>query len=159
MHCLLLSETLVWKTTVYGAHWEMDRWEWPPLAKIPCHESNRIDGSSIGGSSIDLWRVAGHLHIPFKDTWWTCARCAKKLTEPQFWIPSIPASVFGHGKYGNTNHIPTIHGFPTLALVGVTALSPSEWNPSFRNHHRRRSPGNGHAGIRGGLSRGKLYKP
>ena len=34
-----------------------------------------------------------------------------------------PASVFGHGKYGNANCIPTIRGFPALALVGVTALS------------------------------------
>ena len=31
--------------------------------------------------------------------------------------------MFGHGKYGNANHIPTIRGFPALALVGVTALS------------------------------------
>ena len=36
---------------------------------------------------------------------------------------STPSSVFGHGKYGNTNHIPTIRGFLALALVGVTALS------------------------------------
>ena len=35
----------------------MDRRERPPLAKIPRHESNEIDGSSIGGLSIDLWRV------------------------------------------------------------------------------------------------------
>ena len=42
----------------------MDRRERPPLAKIPRHESNGIDGLSIGGSSIDLWRVAGHLQIP-----------------------------------------------------------------------------------------------
>ena len=32
----------------------MDRRERPPLAKIPRHESNGIDGSSIGGPSIDL---------------------------------------------------------------------------------------------------------
>ena len=66
----------------------------------------------------------------------------KNLTERQFLILSTPASVFGHGKYGNTNCIPTIRGFPALALVGMTALSPTERNPSSRNDHRRRSPGN-----------------
>ena len=40
-------------------------------------------------------------------------------------ILSTPASVFGHGKYGNANRTPTIRGFPALALVGVTALSPT----------------------------------
>ena len=59
----------------------MDRREILPLDKIPRHESNEIDGLSIGGPSIDLWRVAGHLQIPFRDTWWTWARCAKNLTE------------------------------------------------------------------------------
>ena len=118
----------------------------PPLAKIPHHESNEIDGSLIGGPNIDLWRVAGHLQIPFRDTWWTWARCAKNLTERQFGIRSTPASVFGHGKYGNANRIPTIHGFLALALVGMTTLSPTERNPSFRNHRRRRSPGNGQEG-------------
>ena len=97
----------------------MDRRERPPLAKIPHHESNEIDGLSIGGLSIDLWQVVGHLQIPFRDTWWTCAWCAKNLTEPQFCISSTRDSMFGLGKYGNTNHIPTIHGFPILALVGV----------------------------------------
>ena len=62
----------------------MNRWERAPLAKIPCHKSNGINGSSIEGMSIDLWRVAGHLKIPFRDTWWTCTRCVKKLKEPQF---------------------------------------------------------------------------
>ena len=98
----------------------------PTLAKIPCHKSNEIDGSSIGGLSIDLWQVAGHLQIPFRDTWWTWARCTKNLTERQFGIMSTPTSVFGHGKYGNANNIPTIRGFPSLSLVGVTALSPIE---------------------------------
>ena len=56
----------------------------PPLAKIPRHESNGINGSSIGGPSINLWRVAGHLQIPFRDIWWTWARCAKNLAERQF---------------------------------------------------------------------------
>ena len=97
-----------------------------PPAKIPYHESNRNDGSLIGGPSIDLWKVAGHLQIPFRETWWTWARCAKNLTERKFLIPSTPASVFGHGKYGNANHTPTIRGFPALALIGVTALSPTE---------------------------------
>ena len=67
--------------------------------------------SLIEGPSIDLWWVVGHLQIPFRDTWWTCARCAKNLTEMQFWIPSNPTSMFGHGKYGNANHIPTVCGF------------------------------------------------
>ena len=57
----LLSETLASETIVDGGHWEMDRRERPPLAKIPCHESNGIDDSSIGGLSIDLWKVVGHL--------------------------------------------------------------------------------------------------
>ena len=104
----------------------MDRRERPAPTKIPCHESNGIDGSSIGGPSIDLWRVAGHLQILFRDTWWTWARCAENLTERQFLILSTPNSVFWHGKYGNANHIPTIRGFPALALVGVTTLSPTE---------------------------------
>ena len=56
----------------------------PPLAKIPRHESNEINGSSIEGPSINIWRVAGHLQIPFRDTWWTWAQCAKNLTEWQF---------------------------------------------------------------------------
>ena len=120
--------------------------EAPPLAKIPCHESNGINGSSIGGLSVNLWQVAGHLQIPFRDTWWTWARCAKNLTERQFWILSTPASVFGHGKYGNANRTATIRSFPALALVGVTALSPTERNPSSRNDRRRRSPGNGQEG-------------
>ena len=54
--------------------------------------------------------------------------------------------MFGHGKYGNANRIPTIRGFLALALVGVTTFSPTERNPRFRNHHRRRSPGNGQEG-------------
>ena len=54
--------------------------------------------------------------------------------------------MFGHGKYGNANRIPIIRGFPSLDLVGMTALSPTERNPSFRNHHRRRSSGNGQEG-------------
>ena len=102
----------------------MDMRESPPLAKIPCHGSNRIDGSSIGGPSIDLWRVAGHLQILFRDTWWTWARCAKNLTKTQFCIPSTPASMFGHGKYGNANCIPTFYGFPSLALIGVKCIVP-----------------------------------
>ena len=118
----------------------------PPLAKIPHHESNEIDGSSIKGTSIDLWRVGGHLQIPFRDTRWTCSRCAKNLMEPQFCISSNPASVFGHGKYVNANRIATIRGFPALALVGMTALSPTERNPSSRNDRRWRSPGNGQEG-------------
>ena len=142
----LLSENLASETIVDGGHWEMDRRERPPLDKIPCHESNGINGSLIERPSIDLWRVTGHLQIPFRDTWWTCARCAKNLTEPQFWILSTPSSMFGHGKYGNANRTTTIHGFPALALVGVTALSPTKWNPSFRNHRRRRSPSNGQEG-------------
>ena len=35
---------------------------------------------------------------------------------------------------------------PALDLIGVTALSPTKRNPSFRNHHRWRSPGNGQEG-------------
>ena len=62
----------------------MDRRERPPLAKILGHESNEINGSSIGRLSIDLWQVAGHLQIPFRDTWWTWAQCVKHLMERQF---------------------------------------------------------------------------
>ena len=54
--------------------------------------------------------------------------------------------MFGHGKYGNANRIPTIRGFPALALVGVTTLSPIEKNHCFKNHRKRRSPGNGQEG-------------
>ena len=53
--------------------------------------------------------------------------------------------MFGHGKYGNANGIPTFCGFPILALIGMTALSPTERNPSFRNHRIRWSPRNGQA--------------
>ena len=42
--------------------------------------------------------------------------------------------------------IPIVSGFPILSLVGVIALSPTERNPSFRNHCRRRSLGNGQEG-------------
>ena len=59
----------------------MNRRERAPLAKFPHHESNQINGSSIGGPSINLWLVAGHLQISFRDTWWTCAWCAKNVTE------------------------------------------------------------------------------
>ena len=124
----------------------MDRRKSPPLAKIPRQESNEIDGSLIGVPSLDLWLVAGHLQILFRDTWWTCAPCAKNLMESQFLISSTPTSVFGHGKYGNMNRIPPVHGFLSSALVGVTALSPTERNPSFKNHRRQRSPGNGQEG-------------
>ena len=62
----------------------MDRRERPLLAKIPRHKSNKINVSSIGGPSIDVWRVAGYLQIPFRDTSWTWAQCAKNLTERQF---------------------------------------------------------------------------
>ena len=117
----------------------------PTLAKIPRHKSNRIDGSSIGGPSVDLWRVVGHLQIPFRKTWWNCAQCPKTLTEPPFSILLTLSSMSGHGKYGNTNLIPTICGFPSLALVGVTALSPIELNPSFKNHCIQWSSGNGQA--------------
>ena len=51
----LLSKTLALETIVDGGHRAMDRRERPPLAKILRHESNGIDGSSIGGLSIDLW--------------------------------------------------------------------------------------------------------
>ena len=52
----LLSETLASETTIDGGHQAMERRESPPpLAKIPCHESNEIDGLSIGGPSIDIW--------------------------------------------------------------------------------------------------------
>ena len=112
-----------------------------PLAKIPHYESNGINGLLIRFPSIDLWRVTGHLQIPFRDTWWTWAQCAKNLMERKFWILSTPASVFGHGKYGNANRIPTIHGFPSLSLIFFIALSPTEQNPSFRKHRRRRASG------------------
>ena len=75
----LLSETLASENIVDRGHQEMDRRERPPLAKIPCHESNIINGASIRGLSINLWRVAGHLQIPFRDTWWICAQCAKNV--------------------------------------------------------------------------------
>ena len=96
----------------------------PTLSKIPHHESNGIDGLSIEGLSIDLWQVVGHLEIPFMNTWWTCSRCAKTFMETQFLIPSTLASMFGHRKYGNTNRIPTIHGFPSLDLVGMKCIVP-----------------------------------
>ena len=53
MHCPLLRETLVSETTIYEGHREIDMLERAPLAKIPHHESNKIDGSSIEGPSID----------------------------------------------------------------------------------------------------------
>ena len=146
MHCTLLSETLVWETTIYIAHREMDRRERAPVAKIPCHESKKINCLSIGFLSIDLWRVAGHLQILFTDTWWTCVRCEKNLMEPQFWILSTPATMFGHGKYGNTNHIPPSMDFHVWPSLAWNAFSPTEQNPSFRNHHIRWSLGNGQAG-------------
>ena len=111
LHCPLLSETLASETTVDGGHQAMDMRERPPPDKNPRQESNGINSSSIGGPSNDLWQIVGHLHIQFRDTWWTWAWCAKNLTERQFLILSTPSSVFGHGKYGNANHIPTIHGF------------------------------------------------
>ena len=95
-----------------------------PLAKIACYESIEINGSSIGGLSINLWRVAGHLQKPFKDTWWTCAQSVKKIMEPQFWILSTPTSVFGKGKYGNANQNPNVYGFPSLVLIGMKCIVP-----------------------------------
>ena len=80
----LLSETLASKTIIDGGHQAMDRRERPPLTKLPRHESNGIDGLSIGGPSIDLWRVVGHLQILLMDTWWTYAQCTKNVREPQF---------------------------------------------------------------------------
>ena len=57
----LLSETLASETIVDRGHRAVDRREMPPLAKIPHHESNGIDGSLFEGPSIDLWQVVGHL--------------------------------------------------------------------------------------------------
>ena len=51
----------IWRAT---CNWQMGE---VPLAKIPCHESNKIDGSLIEVLSIDLWRVVGHLHIQLRD--------------------------------------------------------------------------------------------
>ena len=49
----------------------MDKRERGSIAKIPHHESKRFDGLSIRGPSINLWQVAGHLHISFMDIRWT----------------------------------------------------------------------------------------
>ena len=39
----------------------MNRKDRGPIAKIPCHESNGIDGPLIEGKKINLWGVVGHL--------------------------------------------------------------------------------------------------
>ena len=62
----------------------MDKQKRHHIDKIPHHKSNGIYGFLIEILAIDLFQVAGHLQIPFRDTWWTCAQCAKSVMEPQF---------------------------------------------------------------------------
>ena len=47
---------------------------------------------------------------------------------------------------GMPTESPPFMAFLALALVGVTALSPTEQNPSSRNDRRWRSLGNGEEG-------------
>ena len=92
--------------------------ERPPLAKIPHHESNGIDGSSIEGPSIDLWLVTPHLQILFKDTQWTWARCTKTSRSGNFEFCQLLLVCLGMGNMAMPTASPPSMDFqiwPSLA--------------------------------------------
>ena len=96
----------------------MDRKERPPPVKIPHHESNEINGSSIGGSIINLWQVSGHLHISFMDIRWTSAGCEKISWNHNFEFRHILLVCLGMGNMGTPTTTPlcvVFQFYPSLA--------------------------------------------
>ena len=143
MHYPLLSETVVSETIVCGGHQEMDMRDIGPVAKIPHHKSNGINGLSIGGLSINIWQVAGHFQIPFRDTLWTCDRWAKTSGSCNFEFYKIFLVCLGMGNMGTPTTTPPFMVFQFYPSLAWNALSLTKRKPIFRNHHIRRSPGNG----------------
>ena len=159
MHCPLLRKTLVSKTTVYGGHWEMDRWARAPWLKS--HVMNPIVSvlywSEAWASIYGELQVTSRYHSGTLDGLMPSAQ--KTSQSRNFEFRQLLLACLGMGNVETPTKSPPSVDFQVWPSLALNALSPTEWNPSFRNHRIRRSPGIGQEDIRGELSRTKLYKP